>query len=85
MSGLCMNTFQKQITHNYHEPTITSIANAFLTMFSYDLDCNTKKDDKYTCTSNCTSVWFKYLDEKSNSKLAEQCGTHFYKKYRNVM
>lgn len=83
-TGLFMNLFRKVITPRFRYHIITSMVYHFL-LISYSLTCGDRKGDEFECKSNCTSVWFKYVDEESNTDIRDNCGSHFHNKYRNVV
>ena len=80
-----MNMFQRVIKQEFHVLIIISISYQCLIKSSYQLTCVKSSENEYSCDSNCTSVWYKYVDEASNMRIKEQCGKKFHNKYRNVM
>lgn len=54
-------------------------------MCSYQLTCERSSSNEFSCDSNCTSVWYKYVDEEANLDIKESCGAKFHNKYRNVV
>ena len=80
-----MYLFQSLIIQEFHVLIIISISFQCFVRYSYQLTCVKSSENEYSCDSNCTSVWYKYVDEASNIKIKEQCGKKFHNKYRNVV
>ena len=80
-----MYLFQSLIIQEFHVLIIISISFQCFVRYSDQLNCVKSSENEYSCDSNCTSVWYKYVDEEYNIKIKEQCGKKFHNKYRNVV